>query len=310
MKEKIRGWIESRPESLGFESFELKSIVAGESNYNCFLETPGGKKVLRISRDVSRKNRLSNEYHTLKFLERENVDSVPQALKFSENTDFGDVLLETMVGTNDIGKEGFKPEILEALAREMAEIYSIPVERYRRFRDESYDKKRSLQEEYQEDFREFSRQPFQEYMEEVDEPDERITRFFRKQKDLVESIPDIMFERSLVHGDLGFNIRAAGDDVFIVDWEYSKLGCAESEIIYFFEHERLSDEQRKIFLQEFRKHYELDNVFELTREQFPKFIAFNDAIWAANRVEKEGKDEHQELLEDRLDYLEKLYDED
>lgn len=96
------------------------------------------------------------------------------------------------------------------------------------------------------------------------------------------------------------------DGTYLIDWEFSSVGYPENEILYFFIHEDLSQEQKNIFLEEYQKHRELGEDFGETRKFYDKFLAFNDMIWAAKRVEK-GEDKHRDLLEERLEHLEKLY---
>lgn len=308
MKEEIREWLEQNPVELDLESFDLKEIRSGESNYNCIIERGERKYVLRISRKVSRENRLETEKNALKFLENKDISNVPKIVQLLENTKYSPALLETFVGKHDLDAEDFSKERLESLAETLAKIHSIPLTNYNSFFDKDENEETSLKEVYRKDFEEWSKEPFEEYLELVDEPDERLVKHFERQKELVESVPDIEVERSFIHGDLGFNVRSEGDKVFIVDWEYARVGYPEHDILYFFEHEGLNQGQRDHFIKSYRKHRDLGEDFEKTREIYAKFLAFNDAIWAANRVEKEPEriESHREVLEDRIEKLETL----
>lgn len=308
MESKIRGWVERNHSRFGFEDYRIDKIKSGESNYNCILESRDEKYVLRVSREVSRENRLKNENQSLRFLEKEDISRVPKPYYFGEDSDFGPFLIETFVGQEDLDADDFNRKRLDSLAETLAKIHSIPLSNFNSFFDKEKEENTTLKQIYRKDFEEWSREPYEEYIESVDEPDERLVKHFERQKALVDSIPEIETKRSFIHGDLGFNVRASGNEVFIVDWEYARAGYPEHDILYFFEHEGLKEEQRTRFIESYRKHRDLGVDFERTREIYAKFLAFNDSIWAANRVEKDpGRSEkHKEILEDRIEKLETL----
>lgn len=304
----VRKWLQENSEVPEFRNYSIKDVKSGESNHNFIICADNEKYVLRVSREISRENRLENEAEKLEFLEQQGIENVPRKIFFRKNTDLGAILLETFVGEEDLNSEKMNEKRLRSLAQKVAEIHSIPVEKCSDFFG-TEKKEVNLKEIYQNDFEKWSKRPFNEYRELTDNVDQRIKKYFEKQKQLLRKIPDLKVEKGLVHGDLGFNIRASGNCVSIVDWEFSRVDYPENEILYCFEHEDLNSEQRETFLVEYQKHRELEEDFEQTRKFYSKFLAFNDMIWAAKRVEK-GEEKHQDLLEERLEYLEKLYQED
>jgi thiamine kinase-like enzyme len=303
-KSEAERWLEENSSRLNIDYRDIHRTESGESNHNFVVEGEE-KMVLRVSRDISRESRLENEAEKLEFLESEGFDCVPRKIHFEKDTDIGDVLLETYVGSKDIGKKDLNEARIRSLAKNIARIHSIPARKYEKFSGTKTRSDRTLKEVFQEDFRKWSRRPFEEYLELAGKPDERIRKFFERQKELLDRVPDIEIDQGLTHGDLGFNLRASGDRAFIIDWEFSRFDYPENEILYCFEHEDLDREQRKIFLEEYRKHRKLGNGFEKVRKIYPKFLAFNDMIWAAKRVEK--GDDKQELFEERLEKLEEYY---
>lgn len=308
-KEKVRNWLEENYDKTGITDFEIENVKAGESNHNFIIKTEEEKYVLRVSKKISRESRLKNEAEKLAFLENQGIDRVPRKIWLGKNTDIGEVLIETFVGEKELDKESMTDERLRSLARKMAEIHSISISEYNQCFKEDESGTKNLKKIFREDFRDWSRRPYEEYLELTDDPDDRIIDFYEKQKNLVENIREKEMQKSLVHGDLGFNIRATGDKVFVVDWEFSRVGSPDLEIIYCFEHERLNNSQREVFLKEYRKHRETDEIFEKIRKPYKKFLGFSDMIWAAKRVEQ-GEEKHRELMENRLEHLEKLYREE
>lgn len=308
-KQKIDNWLQENSERTGITDFKIKDVKAGESNHNFIIKIEEEKYVLRISKSISRESRLENEAEKLEFLDNQEVNRVPRKIFFEKDTELGEVLIESFAGDKELDKESMNDERLRSLARKIAEIHSIPVEKYNGFSGKDKPETKKLKKILSSDFEDWSKRPYEEYLELVDDPDQRIIDYFQKQQKLLNKVPEKEIKTSLVHGDLGFNIRATENQVFIVDWEFSRIDYPELEILYCFEHEKLSSDQREIFLEEYRKHRELDGIFDDIRDLYKKFLGFNDMIWAAKRVEQ-GDVKHRELMENRLEHLEKLYRED
>lgn len=309
MEEEIRNWLERNPDQIGIGNFEIIDVKSGESNYNFILEADR-KYVFRVSKDISRENRLGNEYQGLRFLKEQGIQNVPDPVQLKEDTELGDVILIGFVGEKDLADLGFQKEHLTSVAHLLAEIHSTSIKEYNRFFDKSIDRHASLRKEYRRDFQKWSKEPYEKYMETTSKPKPCVKKYFDKQKQLLDSIPETTIERSFTHGDLSFNIRSTDKEIFIVDWEYARIGYPGHEIMYFFEHEELNDNQRKHFLAEYRKHRDLSDVFRKVRAIHRKFLAFNDFIWAANRLEKNPeRDEMREIFDNRLEKLETLYKE-
>lgn len=308
-EEKVRNWLSENYGQIGLENPELLEKKSGESNHNFILKSQGEKYVLRVSREVSRKDRLENEAEKLGFLRQKGADSVPEKIFFSKDSEIGTVLIETFVGKENLNSDKMNKERLRSLARKISRIHNIPVNEYINYSGREHSETVSIREHFQRDFEKWSERPYREYLELCDEPDSRVENFFEKQKKLLKSVPDGVLEKSLVHGDLGFNIRATENNVFIVDWEFCRIDCPDLEILYCFEHEDLTNSQREVFLNEYRKHRDLNNKFDWLRKFYPGFLAFNDAVWSAKRIETESekKDVHRERLDRKLDKLEKFH---
>lgn len=306
---KVENWLEENKEVIGLEEFSIQDIKQGESNHNFIIQTETEKLVLRISREVSRRNRLENEHHSLNLLEKHGMASVPRSRFFSRDTEFGAVIIETFVGEKDLERAGeMNEEQVRNLAELMAETHRIDIESYNDRFDEDEDKARNLKDIYRDELEIWSRKPYEEYLEIADEPVEELEDYFEKQKQLVEEVPEVEVTQAFIHSDLGFNLRTSEDEVFIVDWEYGTAGYPGHDIMILFEHGNMSEEQRETFLKEYRKHRELGDEFEKVREIHPGFLAFHDAVWAAKRVEREPeRDDRQKLFERKMDKLETFY---
>ena len=306
-KTRIKAFLENNKVVLG-KDFELTGRKSGESNHNFIIEADGEKYVLRVSRKVSRRSRLREEAKALEFLEENGVENIPRKEWFGE-TEIGAVLIETFIGDEDLENNHFTDQELRKSAELLAEIHSITIEKYNKFFDTEKDEKDSLREIYATEYKKWSERPYREYLEVVEETDERIEKAYKLQEQLFEDVPDVDVDQRPVHGDLGFNVRRSEDEIFFVDWEYFTAGYPGHDIVYFFEHEGLDEEEREIFLDEYRKHRELDDVFERNRERYRKFLAFNDAVWAAKRIASgEGdRDKMENIFEEKISKLEELH---
>lgn len=297
----VEKWLKKKSQQIGINYQSIHETASGESNHNFMVEA-GEKMVLRASKEISRESRLENEAEKLDFLEKQGIKCTPRKIFFRKETEIGEVLLETHVGQKDLDKEDLSEKKLRSLAEKIAEIHSIPVKNYEKFSGRKIERNRTLKDVFRRDFRKWSERPYREYLDLADEPDLRIKDFFQKQQELLDEIPETEVKQGLCHGDLGFNIRATRDKVFIIDWEFSRIDLPENEILYFFEHEDLDQSQREIFLNEYRSQRELDKKFDDLEDIYPKFLAFNDMIWAAKRVE-EG-DDKEKLFKERMEKLE------
>lgn len=306
-KSKVEAFLDTHRQSLG-RDFELTDKRSGESNHNFIIEADGEKYVLRVSRNVSRRSRLREEAEALEFLEENSVENIPRKEWFGE-TEIGAVLIETYVGEKDLDKGDFTEKELEKSAELLAEIHSISITEYNEFFGTEKEEDASLREIYATEYKKWSERPYREYLETAEETDERIEKAYKLQEQLFENVPDIKVDQRPVHGDLGFNVRRSSDKIFFVDWEYFTAGYPGHDIVYFFEHEGLSMDQREIFLEEYRRHRELDDVFEENRERYRKFLAFNDAVWAAKRIASgEGdRDKMEDIFEEKISQLESLH---
>jgi len=305
--DKVKTFLENNRTLLGKE-FKLNEKKSGESNHNFILEADNKKYVLRVSRKVSRKSRLREESKALEFLEETEIENIPRKAWFGE-TEIGSVLIETFVGNKDLQKGDFTEKDLKKSAQLLAKIHSTKIEKYNDFFNTEKNHKASLREIYATEYKKWSERPYREYLEAAKEPDERIKKAYKKQKKLFENVPDIEVEQTPVHGDLGFNVRKSSSEIFFVDWEYFTAGYPGHDIVYFFEHEGLSMKERELFLQEYRKHRKLGEEFEENRERYKKFLAFNDAVWAAKRIASEegNKKKMEKIFKDKITQLEELH---
>ena len=307
--EEVRNWLRNNQEDIRLENISIEEIRGGESNHNIILISDTGRYVLRISKEVSRQNRLENEAKSLKLLQDEDIEQVPRQKYFAKDSPFGAVIVEDFIGEKDLERAHMlENKQLKSLAELLGKTHSIDIEKYNKVFGEEEARKKNLQDIYQEEFERWSETPYEEYLEIADEPREDLKKYFEMQKKLLEEIPDVEVPLSFIHSDLGFNLRTEGDNAVVVDWEYGTSGYAGHDLMILFEHGQLSEDQRENFLKEYRKYRELGEEFEKVREIHPGFLAFHDAVWAAKRVEQEqNKKDRLEILNRKLDKLETFY---
>ncbi len=307
--EEVRNWLRNNEDSIGLKNISVEEVKGGESNHNIILSSDSGRYVLRISKEVSRKNRLENEDKSLKMLQEEDIEQVPRQKYFAKDSPFGAVIVEDFIGEKDLERAHMlESNQMKSLAKLLGKTHSIDIEKYNEVFGENETGKKNLQEIYQKEFERWSKIPYEEYLEIVEEPREDLKKYFEMQKELLEEIPDIEVPQSFIHSDLGFNLRTKGDKAVVVDWEYGTSGYAGHDLMILFEHGQLSEDQREEFLEEYRNYRDLGKVFEKVREIHPGFLAFHDAVWAAKRVEQEqDKEERKEILNRKLNKLETFY---
>jgi aminoglycoside phosphotransferase (APT) family kinase protein len=307
--EKVEKWLKDNSEATGLKEFHIEDLRQGESNHNFIINSEGKKYVFRISREISRRNRLKNEYKSLKLLKKAGMANVPEQIFFSPDTQFGAVLIESFVGDSDLDRAGELESLqIKKLSQLMSKAHKIKPEDYNQVFSKSKSSERSLKEIYRDEFDTWSRKPYKEYLDIAEDPIEELEHYFNKQKKLVNSFEDEKVDQRFIHSDLGFNIRASDDEVFIVDWEYGTVGYPGHDIMILFEHGKFTEIQREEFLAEYRKHRDLGDKFEKVRKLHPGFLAFHDAVWAAKRVEREvEREDRRKMLERKMEKLETFY---
>jgi len=321
MKQRVKNWINENGGSLGIRSdFKLIEIRRGESNHVFKLKAEEemlhgvSEAVIRTTKGLS-EDRISNEADMLEFLENENIENVPRKIYadyLDEIAQF--VLVETSVGQKDKDLEELNEIQYKNFIKKLAEIHSIDAKSYNSFFGTDEPQKVTMKYRFQDVFEEYSKGRYEEYSNIADKVDSRVEKLYEKQKKLYKRMASVegKIPWRLVHGDAAGNIRVSGDEVFIVDWEFSKLGVPMFELIYIFRHNELSNKQRRRFLNEYKKHRKPPKLVEDYADEWERFLAFNDVIWTALRKEKikrKGEDasEYADLLEKRIEKLNEMH---
>ena len=318
MKNEIKSWIQENKDEIGFNSeVEIVDISSGESNHTFEVISKKSEeiKVLRTSFKVS-KDRINHESQILDFLKKLEIEDVPRKLYYIKDSSIKQpILVETHIGEEDIDANSLNSDQVKDLAEMLAKIHSVDSKKYNRFMDEEKPITSSLGYEFREDFKKYSKKPFEEYKELVEEVDERVLKFYNKQKALVREAEntDEEVEWRMCHGDISDNLRVNKDgSLSLVDWELARPGIPRFELIYMFKHSDFSKEEQENFLKEYRSIRETSSIADKWSSKRWKFLAFNDMIWAAKRKEKlriqgEEYSKYEELFEERLKELQELY---
>lgn len=272
---------------------------SGEHNFVFLLEEEDRKLVAKTPKPVAGTGSLENEYKVLELLKENGIKFVPEAIDFLEE----DVLLMEYIDGEEKKPEDLNNTLIKQLARKLARIHSIESETLREL-DSGLDRVSTVKSELKKSFERFSRRRYEQYLRAADESDQRVSDQFRKQKALVHEAPEIKIEPSLTVGNLG-DLILKEEEIFMIDWEFSSPGIDAGDIFYLFKHSELSPEQEDSFMQAYREERDLEIATSDLDGIYPRFLAFNDMIWAALRC-AEGE-ERSDLLEERMADLEKLY---
>lgn len=314
MKERISQWLEQRKEEIGMNNYKLEDIVEekGVSNY-IFPIKAREDLILRTNMPPST-DRIPHEAKVLKFLEKYNIPRVPRLIYYEKETPIGQpILIETSVGEEDISFSEMTEAHYESLASLLAEVFSIPIEDYNDFFNEDNPKKVDGAEFYEKLFKKHSLNPYREYMELCEQPDDRIKKFFRKQKKLIKKVKEKspLLPMKFVQADLGNNFRHDGDEIYLIDWELATLSPV-TPVVPSFTQNQVSWEKQKSFFTILKKYVDMVKFDEEMMEMQRKGILFNDMIWAARRLEQEKQDngdveKYRKLFNKRMRRLEKAY---
>lgn len=307
MKSRLKSWIQDK--DFTGSDFQIEELEKGESNETFQIEDEDRKLIVRISKEGS-EDRISHERDVLQFLEQQNIENVPQVIHYEEDTPLErPILVESSVGGERLDIEDATADQIEKLAEFMAEIHSIPVEKYNEFFGTDYPSSVTLEEELVNDFERYSREPYEDYRSLTESINQRVEELYRKQKDLIEEASEMDLEVpwTFVHGDIPNNIRQDGDEVYIVDWELADVGVPYIELIEFFTSGGVSEEKQKALLEEYERRYELPEDWRESAELIEKFHGFNSMIWAAKKKEQRDNSKYNEIFEERLEQVKEMW---
>lgn len=304
MEDELRSRLREHP---GFPGdFKVTGMEKGENNFNFIVDSGEEKYVARIPREGT-ENRLESEARMLEFLEKQGIENVPTKILYLEDEP---VLVEAFVGEEELESEDLTGDRLDNLAALLARIHSIPVDSYNNFFGKDRPQKTTLEKVYREDFEKWSRKRLEEYLELAEDPDERLEEYSERQRELFESADlDIEVPHAVTHGDLSHNIRGSSDEVYIIDWELGRVGYPVHDLLYFLHWQGMEEFQEKEFISAYKEYRDLPG-YKKTKDIYPKFLAYNDTIWAANRMAKAEGDEKErfrQMFEERMERLENMY---
>ncbi|MFB6190063.1 MAG: aminoglycoside phosphotransferase family protein [Candidatus Nanohaloarchaea archaeon] len=304
MDDELAARLREHPDFPG--DFKVAGREKGENNFNFVVKGREEKYVVRVPRGGG-ENRLKSEARMLEFLEQQGIENVPTRILYLEDYP---ALVESFAGGMELESENLTGARLENLASLLARIHSIPVDRYNEFFDSDRPRKTTLEKVYREDFEKWSRKRLEEYLELAENPDERLEEYSERQRELFESADlDIEVPHAVTHGDLSHNIRGSGDRVYIIDWELGRVGYPVHDLLYFLHWQELEAWQEEKLISAYREHRDLPG-YEKTKDIYPKFLSYNDTIWAANRMVKAEGDEKErfrQMFQERMERLENMY---
>lgn len=309
MKEEIKMWLEENQDAINLSDFSLERMESGESNETFRAEDGDRKLIVRTSKEDS-EDRIAHERDVLRFLQKQNMENVPKIVHYEEDTSLSQpVIVESYIGHDELDIEEATAEQIRNLANLIAKFHSISVAEYNEFFGTDHPSKVTLEEELAIDFEEYSKKPYEDYRSKADDVDERIEELYGKQQELIEEAGemDVEVPWTFVNGDIMNNIRQKDDEIYIVDWELAGVGVPYIELIEFFTSGRVSEEKQEALLEEYERRYELPEDWRESAELIEKFHGFNSMIWAANKKEQREEPKYDQMFEERMEQLEKMW---
>lgn len=291
---------------------DIKSLPSGYSNNNFLVICDKGKFVLRKSRtDIPTEDRLRNEFVTLKFLEKINVDCVPKSVFFDfENS----IHIVTYVGTQNINFSDLPQTQIKQLVKILNDVCVVDVDVFKGLAKE-YNIKIDSSASLKSAFKDYGIARFKQIKKQLitDDIYIKVEYYLQVISRIVASYVNENKTLFFWHGDISNNLRLdkTNNKLFIIDWEFAKVTDFLNPA-YLLVHSNFTDAQNNIFINEYVRVLGLNKKkFLAELNIYSKVIMFNDVIWAmwmwSQSIDRKN-DKYKEYIELTHTRMEKLED--
>lgn len=271
-----------------FKYKDVSKIVDLQAGFHNFIFTihVGSKTYIGKLSKKGEDNNLDKEYKALKFLKDQEINNVPRALAYKNNT----VLIMSFLG-EDVTK--FDNSIITKFAEILAQIHSIPVEKYNEHYKTDFSSETHEGHMLQENYNKYTKSTYKKYCELAENIDQDVKDLYQLGsiyvKERIKLNRKVAF--TCIHGDLNIgSLRLVNDQIGLIDWEKFRVGGQVGELAYVIAENKLDKKQSQIFLTVYSQH--LSKKLEIDYDELfhhVKYSYLNHMLWAALRYAHETK---------------------
>jgi aminoglycoside phosphotransferase (APT) family kinase protein len=271
-------------------------LAKGNHNDNYLFETDKRKYVLRIESNKMFKN-LKKEFALLKSIEKLEISPKVFLLDTSHKIIKTDYLLEEFViGKNP--KKVVEDDFLKLMGKFFKRLHSHKVDSKQNNSSKGYFSILDSIKPYYHNVKKYSSYLDNKSSKEINQLFESIIKLF-------ETEEKTFFKKrkfSILHRDPSReNIFIHKNKIKLIDWEFSERGIPEWEIVYFFQENKLNENQANLFLKSYgynqtKKNMKLLKILSLLNVSG----AVGYSVWRLGLIENNETDENKKQRLNRL----------
>lgn len=276
-----------------FQNFKLIDSFEGDNNQNIVFKTEDQKYVLRKKKEISdNQDTLENERKILKFLEHNNIDSVPKSVKYDSKRS---IHIISFVGKEEVNVENLELEKLTEWTQNLAKMHKLTFKEYKEFcRQEnfSFEKPKTPDEKLE---------SIEKDLEEVKEysGQDNLIRYCEERiNELKENLTVESSSAGLTHNDIANSTRRTENDFFFIDWEFAGFNYRPfTDLAILFAHHDLSEEKEQKIKESYKDEVNVSKDFEEELQKAKTMRHVFNTTWCLKRAEKtEDEEERQRYL--------------
>jgi aminoglycoside phosphotransferase (APT) family kinase protein len=283
------------------QKISVSKLGMGSSNLNYLVSVDGKKFVFRIDMQFEKKNKILNEYNSLKALQHLDIAPRPILVDTSRSIFDSDLLiLEYVEGipTNKV-KPVLADWLIKKIAKLLAKVHSAPIGR------SLVEIKKSSSTKGYGSYLDFMEKVHTNYIYKKLRNKELKQLIRDKSHELRDYTSKFSFSPFVVLSQGDFcqqNIIVKNNKLHLIDFESTQLTDAASEISHIFCTFRkpFSMKQRAIFLKEYKRNMgKVDPNLQQKIDVWYRIVFFEIFIWSVRHVLRSiAKDIHKDFLKD------------
>jgi len=273
----------------------MRKIGAGAANIIYLCETEVGRVVIKIN--LNNEEDLSREFNNMNYVAGQGFNQLPKLISFGEINKKKYIIQEYIPGK--ILKEG---KLTDSQIKKLAEFFKElhKIKRIKTCGDLNNHKKTKFSLTRKFNYIDEILQNYNGCLPKKDY-DKYLILFDKAKKFLIKNDKSFIHNQTHVinHGDCNpQNFIFNKDEVFAIDWVYSKFKPEIGDILDLFNKARLTKRQENLFL----KHYGKINLKKMKAFSIASYLGM--AIWSLDRLIKiKNKKLHRDLYKSKANEL-------